>query len=892
MANYVKDIALSESNEYAIFFDNVRVDQFVISWNTQTNVDGGIGSASVEMIYLPDLYRIKTEESMTIVSGSKVYRSVEDGEGIENMTNLRIFVKNICTGKYKCVFDGVIKAKSLTKSGSGNRISFSGSNHMIWLNKTIVPLAIANESRLTFPDRMRWKAQGIDLKNVPIVTQYRDITFRGKNIQQMWNEVTDRTMISNKLYSESDVAKFDNPLARVIHMADIDPKYTKEGSAMDFIVTAQATSINSIYVMMNDLIKSVLLEFFEGGDGRIRIKAPFWAEPILKNHVIDPSMILNFSESVNWDSEYSRIIANGGLEWWEDDYSESVQSYVVPSVVYREDGTYSTSATMSAYEAGQLSSAKEDVSAQYTGTWLDTYADGYGPGYGVMRANYGMHYGIDWNMPIGTNIRHIGAMGKVISAGFDNGGGGNYIKVELLEGTYSGYTISYLHLRENNPFAVAVGALVYDGTILGYSGSTGRSTKPHLHIGMRNGDGDRINPAYYLTETGAPIGATTVGADSLLEPTTYERKYGPAIYNVTQEMIKFSTAGATDSNRASMFEMLKEYAKFMLNYLNSAVNIATLQMIGAPWIEPGFNVWLDPIGIDRVYYVSSISHQGSAEGGTYTTLGLTMGRSINDFLDKQASTVSSMRPGESPNVFINQLHEGYIVSNGDFGPIVGTAKADYDSMRTAILKYHMGISTDEKAFVRASHSKFFQSLYGKPTITQTLPTSSASSSGKGSSSDTSGIDPMKWSGYLKKGSKGTDVKELQIVLKSLGYGVGNTGADGIFGSNTHTAVCNFQKDNGLVVDGIVGPKTKTALAQKISKKTSILAECTSLLRYGNKGKYVTELQTLLNTLGYKNVKVDGIFGRETEKAVREFQKENGLTVDGIVGSKTKAALIK
>jgi hypothetical protein len=62
---------------------------------------------------------------------------------------------------------------------------------------------------------------------------------------------------------------------------------------------------------------------------------------------------------------------------------------------------------------------------------------------------------------------------------------------------------------------------------------------------------------------------------------------------------------------------------------------------------------------------------------------------------------------------------------------------------------------------------------------------------------------------LKRGSQGPAVQVLQRKLTSLGY---NTkGIDGYFGSNTETAVRNFQKARHLKVDGIVGTSTKKAL---------------------------------------------------------------------------------
>ena len=64
------------------------------------------------------------------------------------------------------------------------------------------------------------------------------------------------------------------------------------------------------------------------------------------------------------------------------------------------------------------------------------------------------------------------------------------------------------------------------------------------------------------------------------------------------------------------------------------------------------------------------------------------------------------------------------------------------------------------------------------------------------------------------------------------------------------------------------------------------------LKRGNKGEYVTMLQTKLKNKGYDLGKygVDGDFGSATESAVKQFQKDHGLTVDGVVGAKTWNAL--
>ena len=69
--------------------------------------------------------------------------------------------------------------------------------------------------------------------------------------------------------------------------------------------------------------------------------------------------------------------------------------------------------------------------------------------------------------------------------------------------------------------------------------------------------------------------------------------------------------------------------------------------------------------------------------------------------------------------------------------------------------------------------------------------------------------------YLRLGDQGEDVKKLQRALNFLGYIAGPE--DGIFGPQTEKAVVDFQMENQLVPDGIVGPNTMRALNTVLSK---------------------------------------------------------------------------
>ena len=64
---------------------------------------------------------------------------------------------------------------------------------------------------------------------------------------------------------------------------------------------------------------------------------------------------------------------------------------------------------------------------------------------------------------------------------------------------------------------------------------------------------------------------------------------------------------------------------------------------------------------------------------------------------------------------------------------------------------------------------------------------------------------------LRKGSTGEAVKRAQELLAGMGYDIGSTGADGIFGSKTLQAVKDFQQGVGLAADGVIGPATWAAL---------------------------------------------------------------------------------
>lgn len=104
-----------------------------------------------------------------------------------------------------------------------------------------------------------------------------------------------------------------------------------------------------------------------------------------------------------------------------------------------------------------------------------------------------------------------------------------------------------------------------------------------------------------------------------------------------------------------------------------------------------------------------------------------------------------------------------------------------------------------------------------PTSILDYDTVGSSSGGQSSSSDNIPTDAKLGSRVIKRGMKGDDVAELQKALIQLGYDLGKYGADGDCGSKTVQAVKDFQKANGLTVDGEFGSKSLSKLQELLSK---------------------------------------------------------------------------
>jgi hypothetical protein len=127
---------------------------------------------------------------------------------------------------------------------------------------------------------------------------------------------------------------------------------------------------------------------------------------------------------------------------------------------------------------------------------------------------------------------------------------------------------------------------------------------------------------------------------------------------------------------------------------------------------------------------------------------------------------------------------------------------------------------------------------------------------------------------LHHGDRGHTVRKLQRAL--------HLSDDGVFGKGTLRAVRRFQRRHGLTADGVVGHGTWRMIRRSLHRRHARVASGGVSVR--TRGASVRLLQAHLG------VAADGVFGPGTARAVRRFQRQHGLTADGIVGRATWAAL--
>ena len=116
--------------------------------------------------------------------------------------------------------------------------------------------------------------------------------------------------------------------------------------------------------------------------------------------------------------------------------------------------------------------------------------------------------------------------------------------------------------------------------------------------------------------------------------------------------------------------------------------------------------------------------------------------------------------------------------------------------------------------------------------------------------------------------------------KLIGMGYLKDKADGILGLKTAAALREYQRDQGLPETGILDEETQESLNREAREE----------YKRGDRGDGVKRYQRRLSKAGYLTEDADGVFGEATEKAVKDFQKDNDITVTGRIDAKTQKSL--
>lgn len=342
---------IQSTSNYAIFFDNVRVDDLVKNWTVNLSCNGNIGTANIEFVYMEDI----AKKAYDVKDIKKTQLILNMLGAIDSMTNVKIFVQNPFTKKFLLIFDGNIKTKLRNKSAQGqNSLAFTALDHMNWLNKTIAPIVIPYTASSHPSDKFIWEAMGIDTTKVLTLQQRDIINFKGKKLEEIINLVVTQALAANKIYSDKGgVGYWDGAWERMDLMADIDEEMINK-EVMDYIIDPDQTNVDTMYVLMNDIFSKIMFEFYQDRDGVIRIKPPYWSQPVLLNHIIDPILITNMSDSSNYDNFLTRVIVTGGLDqaFQTGTNSDIAQKLWTPIGCYMSNGAWSNAQSVEGFEMG------------------------------------------------------------------------------------------------------------------------------------------------------------------------------------------------------------------------------------------------------------------------------------------------------------------------------------------------------------------------------------------------------------------------------------------------------------------------------------------------------------------------------------------------------------
>jgi len=640
--------------DFIIFFDNQHVQRFCTNFNVSSSISGQPSQATVTLLY---------DDAFT---------------QIEQLTDVRIFNKNIFSGKYVLIFSGQVYGRTINFSSGDKTITFSCQDYLAWMQKLPVPVVFGINQYMEPLTAFQWVSRGINFSNVRSVLTLSDQTFAGKTLGQLiatmfgvvrkaFGNITDSDagMLDGTIYDWLDVEK----LIRVV--SDLYGS-ARDNNPID-IITSGAI-VDNMYIFINEIAQRTDFELFQDRDELIKIKEHFYNEAILTDHIIDPLLVTNFTDSYDWSRKYTRVLAVGGLEtaFLQSNPDPLAVQTLTPAGTYvGESGVFTTSSNVFPTTGSDSSTAATPKVAK------TQYPSDFNKSKFLMSASsvIGTRYKLGYKDP---SIA-LDCSGLVTWAIRNAGVEFPDIMAKGLKATAYPLTANQLQpgdlgfkfgvdkvtgVRDVDHVGIFVGVTTDDppryrwleaGTYMPNGAGSGVAINTWANI---NQSGENGNGAHVWEAYGDIISAIQAGRQAVTTPipisteqlklvamSDNEKRFGVNILEVQQPYIRIPLYSETIGNtQHAAYTMLARYTQYLYNSINANTNNAALSMISAPWLRLGQNLWFDPVGVSRVYYITAINHTGGPQGIT-TSVSLSDGRTKEDY-------ITNFKPKASQNPFI------------------------------------------------------------------------------------------------------------------------------------------------------------------------------------------------------------------------------------------------
>lgn len=489
---------LIHRSDYIIFIDDVRVDQYVVNWNSNISLTPDAANASITF-----------------------FRSPEMDEWKAYLSKVKIFAENPFTRKYFMVFEGDITSRSYSESRKNSGfITFQCKGFYHWLDVQI-PMGINATDDMNPLQRFIYEAQNINIDEVrTLITSNADILMKDNNVQGIIDQLFEKITVGYyEAASEDTNFAFSKIKERFKILCDVNDDF-RESGFLDLFTFSKASLIDSFLTFFMEVVEQLMMEFYQDRDGSFKVKFPYWHEEVMKSHILDASFVGEVSGLDQWDAEPTRVLAIGGATQLQQalenrGVSTTMTNLTMPVGLYignpriPETEEYYSSRIQLSSGTGATGSTGTTGGFEGSGTFADGAAlegktistadwfDNLGnyamtSGHRTVNRSRPKHQGTDYGTKY-DNLYNIGTHGVVTeSRRTPHQTGGYWVTIrQTIDGT--SYDFSYMHL--NKPSPLEVGQKVYPGQFIGQSGATGGARtaklsgpmKAHLHLEIWRG---------------------------------------------------------------------------------------------------------------------------------------------------------------------------------------------------------------------------------------------------------------------------------------------------------------------------------------------------------------------------------------------------------------------